>query len=141
MAAATALDLRGIRFQGMPSDRATEKSFVDLCAHIPPDAGLWKQVGDPGFLAGTAVMLAGARWRRLATSTWSASPSETWTRHGVTVLLGDPPHSTAKPRLGQPGFSGSAAPRAPADVFGEVHPATPIRPVVASFERGSMKPG
>ena len=74
------------------------------------------------------------RARRFSTSTWSAS-------HGVIVFFGDPPHSIAKPRPGQPGLSGSAAPREPADVFGDVHPATPIRPVAVSFESGSMKPG
>jgi len=61
--------------------------------------------------------------------------------YGVIVFFGDPPHSTAKPRPGQPGLSGSAAPREPADVFGDVHPATPTRPVAVSFEKGSMKPG
>ena len=72
MAATTALDLRGVRFQGMPPDRATEKAFVDLCAHFPPDADLWRQFGAPEFLAGAAVMLAGhsgydrAAWLALA---------------------------------------------------------------------------
>ena len=42
--------------------------------------------------------------------------------YGVIVFFGDPPHSIAKPRPSQPGLSGSAAPREPADVFGEVHP-------------------
>lgn len=59
MAAATALALRGAWFKGMPSDRDTEKVFVELCAHFPPDAELWRQFGDPEFLAGAAVMLAG----------------------------------------------------------------------------------
>ncbi len=59
MAAATALELRGAQFTEMPSDRDTEKAFVEFCAHFPPDAGLWSQFGDPGFLAGVAVMLAG----------------------------------------------------------------------------------
>jgi hypothetical protein len=59
MAAATALELRGVRFERMPSDRESEQAFVGLCAHFPPDAGLWRQFGDPEFLAGAAVMLAG----------------------------------------------------------------------------------
>lgn len=59
MAAATALELRGVRFKRMPSDRESEQAFVGLCAHFPPDAGLWRQFGDPEFLAGAAVMLAG----------------------------------------------------------------------------------
>ena len=59
MAAATALELRGIQFKGMPSDRDTEKALVEFCAHFPPDAELWSQFGDPEFLAGIAVMLAG----------------------------------------------------------------------------------
>lgn len=59
MAAATALELRGVKFKAMPSDRDTEKAFVEFCAHFPPDAELWRQFGDPEFLAGVAVMLAG----------------------------------------------------------------------------------
>ena len=59
LAAATALELRGVRFKAMPSDRVTEKAFVDFCAHFPPDAELWQQFGDLKFLAGVAVMLAG----------------------------------------------------------------------------------
>lgn len=59
MAAATALELRGARFEAMPSDRDSEKALVEFCAHFPPDAGLWRQFGDPEFLAGVAVMLAG----------------------------------------------------------------------------------
>ena len=59
LAAATALELRGARFEGMPADRDTEKAFVGFCAHFPPDAGLWRQFGDLEFLAGVAVMLAG----------------------------------------------------------------------------------
>jgi len=43
----------------MPSARGTEKAFVDLCAHMPPDAELWRGFGDPEFLAGVAVTLAG----------------------------------------------------------------------------------
>src|SRR6266581_1215368 len=50
LAASAALGLRGVRLTGMPSDRAAEKAFVDLCAHFPPDAEL---------LAGVAVVLAG----------------------------------------------------------------------------------
>ena len=59
LAAATALELRSARFEAIPSDRDTEEAFVGLCAHFPPDAGLWRQFGDPEFLAGVAVMLAG----------------------------------------------------------------------------------
>lgn len=59
LAAAAALELRGVHLKRMPTDRDTEKAFVDLCAHLPPDAGLWKEFGDPRFLAGVAVMLAG----------------------------------------------------------------------------------
>lgn len=59
LAAATALELRGVRFTAMPSDRVTEKALVDFCAHFPPDAELWQQFGDLKFLAGVAVMLAG----------------------------------------------------------------------------------
>lgn len=59
LAAATALNLRAARFEAMPSDRATEEAFVEFCAHFPPDADLWRQFGDPEFLAGVAVMLAG----------------------------------------------------------------------------------
>jgi len=59
MAAATALELRGAQFTEMPSDRDTEKAFVGFCAHFPTDAELWRQFGDPEFLAGVAVMLAG----------------------------------------------------------------------------------
>ena len=59
LAAATALELRGARFKAMPSDRDTEKALVEFCAHFPPDAELWRQFGDPEFLAGVAVMLAG----------------------------------------------------------------------------------
>lgn len=59
MAAATALELRGVQFKAMPSDRDTEKAFVGFCAHFPPDAELWRQFGAPEFLAGVAVMLAG----------------------------------------------------------------------------------
>ena len=59
LAAATALQLRGMRFAAMPSDREAEKAFVDFCARFPPDAELWRQHGDPEFLAGVATMLAG----------------------------------------------------------------------------------
>ncbi len=59
LAASAALGLRGVRLKGMPSDRDAEKAFVDLCAHFPPDAELWKGLGDAEFLAGVAVVLAG----------------------------------------------------------------------------------
>lgn len=61
LAAAVALELRGRRFATMPSDRAVEKLFVDFCAYFPPDAELWRQYGDPEFLAGIATLLAGHR--------------------------------------------------------------------------------
>ncbi len=59
LASAAALDLRGVRLKGMPSDRDAERTFVDLCAHFPPDAELWGRLGDAEFLAGVAVLLAG----------------------------------------------------------------------------------
>lgn len=59
MAAATALELRGARFEKMPADRDAEQAFVEFCAHFPPDADLWAPFGEPAFLAGAAVMLAG----------------------------------------------------------------------------------
>jgi len=59
MAAAVALEHRGIRFTTLPADRAAEKAFVEFCAWFPPDAELWRQYGDPQLLAGVAVLLAG----------------------------------------------------------------------------------
>ena len=59
LAAAAALELRGVRLKGMPSDRDAERTFVDLCAHFPPDVELWGRLGDAEFLAGVAVLLAG----------------------------------------------------------------------------------
>ena len=59
LATAAALELREARLTRMPSDRAAEKGFVDLCAHFPPDAELWRRLGDAEFLAGVAVLLAG----------------------------------------------------------------------------------
>lgn len=59
LAAATALKVGAAKFKAMPSDRDTEDAFVGFCAHFPPDAGLWRPFGDPEFLAGVAVMLAG----------------------------------------------------------------------------------
>jgi len=59
LAAAAALELRGIQLRKMPSDRSAESAFVGLCAHFPPDAELWKGLGDAEFLAGVAVVLAG----------------------------------------------------------------------------------
>ncbi len=59
LAAVAALELREVRLTRMPSDRDAEKAFVDLCAHFPPDAELWKGLGDAEFLAGVAIMLAG----------------------------------------------------------------------------------
>ena len=59
LAAAVALELRGHRVERMPADRDSEKRLVDLCAHMPPDATLWRDLGDADFLAGVAVMLAG----------------------------------------------------------------------------------
>jgi hypothetical protein len=86
MAAKMALDHRDVRFKGMPANRDTEKAFVDLCAHFPPDAGLWRQFGDPDFLAGAAVMLAGhsgydrAAWLALAEALCPGSSNPE--RHG-----------------------------------------------------------
>ena len=54
-----ALSLQGIRFTTSPGDRVTEEGMVALCAHMPPDATLWRSFGEPGFLAGLATMLAG----------------------------------------------------------------------------------
>lgn len=59
LAAATALELRGQRFAAMPADRKTERALVQMCAHLPPDPALWKEFGEPEFLAGLAVALAG----------------------------------------------------------------------------------
>jgi hypothetical protein len=33
--------------------------LVELCAHLPPESGLWKAFGEPAFLSGIAVALAG----------------------------------------------------------------------------------
>jgi DNA-binding transcriptional ArsR family regulator len=59
LAAAVALELRGHSFAGMPTDRGAEELLVNLCAHMPPDATLWREYGNPQFLAGLAVTLAG----------------------------------------------------------------------------------
>jgi len=59
LAAATAIELRGASLNGMPADRDAEKTFVGLCAHFPPEAALWRGLGDADFLAGIAVLLAG----------------------------------------------------------------------------------
>lgn len=59
LAAMVASALRGWRFERMPADRDGEKRLVDLCAHMLPDAMLWRAFGDAEFLAGVAVMLAG----------------------------------------------------------------------------------
>ena len=59
LAAATALELRGRRFTAMPADREAERALVRLCAHLPPEPALWSEFGDPEFLAGLAVALAG----------------------------------------------------------------------------------
>lgn len=59
LAATVALELRGNQFNGMPSNRDAEKALVDLCAHMPPDVTLWRDLGSAEFLAGIAVMLAG----------------------------------------------------------------------------------
>jgi len=59
LAAAAALDLRGTRLEGIPSDRDAERGFVGLCAHLPPDVELWRRLGEADFLAGVAVLLAG----------------------------------------------------------------------------------
>jgi len=59
LAAATALELRGRRFAAMPADRKTERVLAELCAHLPPESGLWREFGEPEFLSGIAVALAG----------------------------------------------------------------------------------
>jgi DNA-binding transcriptional ArsR family regulator len=59
LAAAVALESRGQAFEGMPTDRDAEKRLADFCAHIPPEAALWREFGSAAFLAGLAVMLAG----------------------------------------------------------------------------------
>ncbi len=59
LAAALALGLRGRFFSDMPVDREAELLLAGLCAHIPPDALLWREYGNVEFLAGLAVMLAG----------------------------------------------------------------------------------
>jgi DNA-binding transcriptional ArsR family regulator len=59
LAAATALELGATEFKAMPSDRGAEEVFVKFCANLPPDPALWRQFGDPEFLGGVAVMLAG----------------------------------------------------------------------------------
>jgi hypothetical protein len=59
LAAATALELRGVQLKGIPSDRDAERTLVGLCAHFPPHAELWRPLGDADFLAGLAVLLAG----------------------------------------------------------------------------------
>lgn len=58
-ATVTALGLRGVQLNGMPADRNEELALVRFCAHLPPDADLWRRFGDPRFLAGLAVTLAG----------------------------------------------------------------------------------
>lgn len=59
LSAATAAELRGRCFEAMPADRETERAFVKLCAHLPPEPELWRPFGDAGFLAGVAIALAG----------------------------------------------------------------------------------
>ncbi len=59
LAATVALALRGHHFSAMPADRDTESLLVELCAHLPPEAALWRDFGEAPFLAGLAVMLAG----------------------------------------------------------------------------------
>ena len=59
LAALAALDLQGNGLDGSPADRKSESALVSLCAHFPPDADLWREAGDPGYLSGVAVMLAG----------------------------------------------------------------------------------
>jgi DNA-binding transcriptional ArsR family regulator len=59
LAAEVVLSLRNTRFERMPVERERERKLVDLCAYVPPDAGLWRNFGDPAFLAGVAVILAG----------------------------------------------------------------------------------
>lgn len=59
LAGEVVLSLKGVRFERMPADRELERKLADLCAYVPPDAGLWRSFGEPDFLAGVAVALAG----------------------------------------------------------------------------------
>mgnify|MGYP001580836277 FL=1 len=59
LAAATAAELRGRRFDAMPVERETEHAFINLCAHLPPEPELWRRHGEEEFLAGVAVALSG----------------------------------------------------------------------------------
>jgi DNA-binding transcriptional ArsR family regulator len=59
LATAVAVDLRGRTFKGMPADRDGQMLLAGLCAHMPPDADLWRELGTTEFLAGLAVLLAG----------------------------------------------------------------------------------
>lgn len=59
----------------------------------------------------------------------------------VMVPRGEPPHTIPKPTPSQPVSCEFEAPRAPTRGFGDVQPATPIRPVAVSFVRGATKPG
>jgi DNA-binding transcriptional ArsR family regulator len=59
LAAEVVRTLKGVHFEQMPAERQRERSLVELCAYVPPDAGLWRNFGDPVFLAGVAVILAG----------------------------------------------------------------------------------
>jgi DNA-binding transcriptional ArsR family regulator len=59
LAAAVTHELKGKRFDRMPSDRQEERALVELCAHLPADAALWGAFGDREFLAGLTVALAG----------------------------------------------------------------------------------
>lgn len=59
LSADVAMSLRGRRFDGMPANRDSEQLLIELCAHMPPDASLWREYGDAEFLAGLAVLLAG----------------------------------------------------------------------------------
>ena len=59
LSADVAMALRGRRFVAMPSNRDDEQLLIELCAHMPPDASLWRAYGNEAFLAGIAVLLAG----------------------------------------------------------------------------------
>lgn len=84
LAAATAAELRGRCFEAMPADRETERAFVKLCAHLPPDPDLWRPFGGAGFLAGIAIALAGhsgfsrASYLALAGSLLPGAASAEW---------------------------------------------------------------
>lgn len=57
--AMAALEVSGKKVDGSLSDRSKEEALVAMCAYFPPEPELWRTSGDPEFLSGVAVMLAG----------------------------------------------------------------------------------